>query len=141
MSERMKHQPRWRMRVLVVEDNPKAADGLAGLLRDAGHEIEVAADGPAAVSAAENHHPDVVLLDIGLPGLCGWEVAKALHALPADKRPLLVAVTGYGDDEDHRRSREVGIDLHLTKPVDPDRLQRLLRRFRSFVAPAEDGPT
>jgi CheY-like chemotaxis protein len=139
MSERTKGQPQWRMRVLVVEDNPGAAAGLAGLLRQAGHEVEVAADRPAAVSAAENQHPDVVLLDIDLPGLCGWEVAKVLHALPADKRPLLVAVTGHGDDEDHRRSREAGIDLHLTKPVDPDRLQQLLGRFRSFVAPAEDG--
>jgi CheY-like chemotaxis protein len=139
MSERTKGQSRWRMRVLVVEDNPKAADSLAALLRQAGHEVEVATDGPAAVSAAENQHPDVVLLDIDLPGLCGWEVAKTLRALPADKRPLLVALTGYGDDEDHRRSREASIDLHLTKPVDPDRLQQLLGRFRSFVAPAEDG--
>lgn len=139
MSERTSSQPPWRMRVLVVEDNAKAADGLARLLRQAGHEVEVAADGPAAVSAAENNHPDVVLLDIGLPGPCGWEVAEMLHALPADKRPLLVAVTGYGDEEDRRRSREVGIDLHLTKPVDPDQLQQLLGRFRSFVAPAEDG--
>jgi len=139
MSERTKGQRRWRMRVLVVEDNPRAADSLAALLRQAGHEVEVVADGPAAVRAAENQHPDVVLLDIDLPGPSGWEVAKVLHALPADKRPLLVAVTGHGDDEDRRRSREAGIDLHLTKPVDADRLQQLLGRFRSFVAPAENG--
>ena len=139
MSKRTKGQSRWRMRVLVVEDNPKAADSLAALLRQAGHEVEVATDGPTAVSAAENQHPDVVLLDIGLPGLCGWEVAKTLRALPANKRPLLVALTVFGEDVDRRRSREAGIDLHLTKPVDPDRLQQLLGRFRSFVAPAENG--
>jgi CheY-like chemotaxis protein len=127
------------MRVLVVEDNPMAADGLARLLRAAGHTVEVVADGAAAVRAAEDNHPDVVLLDIGLPGPSGWEVAAQLHALPADKRPLLVAVTGYGDAEDRRRSREVGIDLYLIKPVDPEKLQRLLERFRSFVAPAGDG--
>jgi CheY-like chemotaxis protein len=127
------------MRVLVVEDNSKAADPLVRLLRAAGHAVEVAADGPAAVRAAENNHPDVVLLDIGLPGPSGWEVARMLHALPADKRPLLVAVTGYDGEEDRRRSHEAGIDLHLTKPVDLDRLQHLLGRFRSFVAPVEDG--
>ncbi len=125
----------WRMRVLVVEDQPEAADCIALLLRHAGHDTEVAADGPSALAAAEANAPDVVLLDIGLPGwMDGWEVARRLQDWPAFKRPLVVALTGHGDDEDRRRSEEAGIDLHLTKPVDPGQLQKLLSRFRSVIA-------
>jgi two-component system, OmpR family, response regulator len=125
----------WRMRVLVVEDQPEAADCIALLLRHAGHDTEVAADGPSALAAAEANAPDVVLLDIGLPGwMDGWEVARRLQDWHAFKRPLVVALTGHGDDEDRRRSEEAGIDLHLTKPVDPGQLQKLLSRFRSVIA-------
>ncbi len=139
MSQWTENSAEWRMRVLVVEDNAKAAHSLEYLLRAAGHEVEVAHDGLAALRAAENNYPDVVLLDIGLPGLGGWELATKLQAMPADKRPLLVAVTGCHQEEDRRRSQEAGIDLHLTKPVDAGKLQHLLERFRSFVSPVQEG--
>lgn len=135
MNEQLDTAAIWQMRVLVVENEAPAAQALAQLLGAAGHTVEVAPDGFAALRAAENNHPDVVLLDIGLPGMGGWEVARKLQALPADKRPLLVAVTAYGQDEDRRRSREAGIDLHLTKPIDAEQLQQLLDRFRSFISP------
>jgi CheY-like chemotaxis protein len=138
MSEWMANAASWRMRVLVVEDDVQAAHALGYLLRAAGHEVEVAHDGLAALRAAENNCPDVILLDIGLPGLGGWELAAKLQALPTDKRPLLVAVTGYDQEEDRRRSQQAGIDLHLTKPVDAGKLQQLLERFRSFVSPVEE---
>jgi CheY-like chemotaxis protein len=135
MNEQLDTAAIWQMRVLVVENEVAAAQALAQLLGAAGHTVEVTYDGFAALRAAENNHPDVVLLDIGLPGMGGWEVARKLQALPADKRPLLVAVTAYGQDEDRRRSREAGIDLHLTKPIDAKQLQQLLDRFRSFISP------
>src|SRR4051812_17111413 len=84
----------WRMRVLVVEDDPRAAACLTELLRREGHEAEVASDGHAAVRAARLQTPDAVLLDLGLPGMDGWQVARLLRELPGPKRPLLVAVTG-----------------------------------------------
>jgi CheY-like chemotaxis protein len=125
----------WRMRVLVVEDSPEAAECIAFLLRHAGHDAEVAADGPSALAAMEANAPDVVLLDIGLPGwMDGWEVARRVQDLPTFKRPLMVALTGHSDDDDRRRSEEAGIDLHLTKPVDASQLEGLLSRFRSVIA-------
>ena len=124
----------WRMRVLVVEDDPTAAQSIAFLLRHAGHEAEVTADAPSAVAAAEAHPPDVVLLDIGLPGMDGWQLARRLRRLEGPKRPLLVALTGRGEEEDLRRSRKAGIDLHLTKPADAAWLEALLSRFRSVIA-------
>ena len=124
----------WRMRILVVEDNPITAATIAELLRHAGHDAETAADAPSAVAAAEAHPPDVVLLDIGLPGMDGWQLARRLGRLDAPKRPLLVALTGHGDEEDVRRSRKAGIDVHLTKPADAAQLEALLSRFRSVIA-------
>ena len=118
------------LRILVVEDHADTAESLALLLRGEGHEIQVAPDGLAAVGAVQFAPPDVLLLDIGLPGMSGWEVARWVTGQPAEKRPLLVAVTGYGREEDRRRSEEAGIDLHLVKPVDPEKLLGLLRRFR-----------
>jgi CheY-like chemotaxis protein len=126
------HQP-LGLRVLVVEDNADSAVSLARFLRRLGHEVEVASDGQAAVTAAQARQPDVVLLDIGLPGLDGWEVARRLQGHPAQKQPLLVAVTGYDREADRRRSDEAGIDLHLAKPVDPEQLRWLLTRFRSVI--------
>src|SRR3954463_8243901 len=123
----------WRMRILVVEDNPQAAASMAGFLHLAGHEVEVAPDGPSAVEAARDRPPDVMLLDLGLPKMDGWQVARRVQEQPGPKRPLLVAVTGRGAEEDRRRSQEAGIDLHLTKPVDAAGLQWLLSRFRSVI--------
>ena len=134
MSCATKCQGPWKMRVLVVEDNPEMAAGLAGLLRAAGHEVEVAPDGPSAVEAVQSRPPDVMLLDIGLPRMNGYEVARRVQEQSGPKRPLLVAVTGRETDEDRRRSEDVGIDLYLTKPVDPNGLQRLLGRLRSVLA-------
>jgi CheY-like chemotaxis protein/two-component sensor histidine kinase len=115
------------LRVLVVDDNADAATSMALLLRAAGHVTEAAHDGPAAVAAAERFRPDVVLLDIGLPGMDGYEVARRLRAAGDGRRPLLVAVTGYGGDVVRRRATEAGFDHHLVKPVDPEAVQALFR--------------
>jgi CheY-like chemotaxis protein len=121
-------QPRaaYRRTVLVVDDNRDLAESLAMVLRLWGHDVAVAYDGSQALAAARARPPDVVFLDIGLPQLDGFEVAQRLRADPGLRKTRIVAVTGYGQDEDRRRSQAVGIDIHLTKPVDPIVLQRLL---------------
>jgi CheY-like chemotaxis protein len=106
------------LRVLVVDDNRDAADSLAILLEIGGHAVGVAHDGPAALELAQSFLPDVVLLDIGMPGMNGYEVAMRLRAIPAHHGALLVALTGWGQDEDKRRAMAAGFDHHLTKPVD-----------------------
>jgi signal transduction histidine kinase/CheY-like chemotaxis protein len=115
------------LRVLLVEDNPAAAEGLRELLTLWGHEVSFAADGEAALRAAAGEPPDVVLLDLGLPGMDGFEVARRLRRQPGFAEVLLVAVTGYGQERDRERTREAGFDLHLLKPVAPEDLKRLLR--------------
>jgi CheY-like chemotaxis protein len=114
------------LRILVVEDHEDSAASLALLLRIWGHEVRVARDGLTALEMARAFSPDVVLLDIRLPWMDGWQVADQLQKEPAPKRPLLIALTGCGREADRRRSQEAGIDLHLVKPVDPDQLRRLL---------------
>jgi CheY-like chemotaxis protein len=128
------------LRILVVEDNPDTAVSLQTLLSLQGHDAQVASDGPAALEVAAGYQPDVVLLDIGLPGMDGLEVARQLREQASRKRPLLVAITGYGQESDRRRSAEAGIDLHLVKPADPDQLQALLRRFQEIILPQEPSP-
>jgi PAS domain S-box-containing protein len=113
-------------RVLVVDDNVDAAESVAMLLRLLGHEVETAHDGHTAVEAVQSFRPEVVLLDIGLPGMNGFDVAKVLRAQPENRELVLVAVTGYGQDEDRRRSHEAGFDQHLVKPVSPTTLGNLL---------------
>jgi CheY-like chemotaxis protein len=121
------------LRVLVVEDYADAATTLAALVRLWGHEAHVALDGPAALLAVQVRPPDAVLLDIGLPGMDGYEVARRLRAhLPA--KPLLIAVTGYGQDADRQRSAEVGIDHHVLKADDPDVVRGLLEAFACQLA-------
>ena len=116
-----------RQRVVIVEDNRAAADSLGRLLDMAGYEVKVAYDGPDGVRLAEQWPPHFVLCDIGLPGgMDGYAVARALRADPALAPVFLIAATGYGQAEDQRRAREAGFDHHLTKPVDPAELQRLL---------------
>jgi CheY-like chemotaxis protein len=105
------------LRVLLVDDNTDGADSLAALVRLAGHEARVAHDGPGALEAAAAFRPQVVVLDIGLPGLTGYEVARRLRADPDLAGAALVAVTGYGRDEDRERARAAGFDHHLVKPV------------------------
>ena len=123
-----------KLRVLVVEDNADAGAAMAIFLRHHGHEVDVAKDGPAALRIAADNPPDVALLDFGLPGaLDGCEVARRLQEKAAGRKLLLIAVTGYGQEEDRRRSREAGIHLHLLKPVDPEELKELLARFKTII--------
>jgi CheY-like chemotaxis protein len=119
---------RARLRVLVVEDNKDAADSLRVLLELFGYTVEVAYSGQTGVEAATRWQPDVILCDIGLPGLDGYAVAGQLRRHPATADARLIALTGYGTDEDRRKSREAGFDAHLTKPADPAALRALLNR-------------
>jgi two-component system CheB/CheR fusion protein len=114
-------------RVLMVEDNPDAAESLQLLLEVLGHRVDVAHDGPEALAAAHAHPPDVMLVDIGLPGMDGYEVARKVRSDPALRGVVLVALTGYGREEDRRAAFAAGFDHHLVKPVDPDNLEKLIR--------------
>ena len=118
--------PKSSLRILIVDDNRDGADSLAMMLQIMGNEIATAYDGQEGVTAAERVRPDVVLLDIGLPKLNGYEAARRIRQQPWSKYPVLIAVTGWGQDEDRRRSREAGFDHHLVKPVDPNVLMELL---------------
>lgn len=122
-------------RILVVDDNIDGADSLAILLRLGGHEVSLAHDGPAALEVAQAFRPEVVLLDIGLPVMDGYEVAKRLRNRDATRNAVLVAVTGYGRDEDRTRSRDAGFDHHLIKPVSLDALNGILDGTCPSVVP------
>jgi two-component system CheB/CheR fusion protein len=113
-------------RILVVDDNRDSSDSLALLLEIMGHQVQVAYDGPHALEAARTYQPDTVLLDIGLPGMSGHEVARRMRQELDMKGALLVAMTGWGQDEDRQRSQDAGFDHHLVKPVEPDALETLL---------------
>src|SRR5207302_1843494 len=113
-------------RILVVDDNKDAAESLALLLQLARHEVQIALDGSAALEVARTFRPEVVLIDIGLPDMNGYEVARHLRNWPELAGARLVAITGYGQEEDRRLSLEAGFSQHLTKPVDPEELLRLL---------------
>jgi len=118
------------VRVLVVEDNVDAAETLADLLRLWGYEVGVVYDGQAAVETAPGFRPDAVLLDIGLPRMNGYEVARWLRRQPDLGGVLLIAVTGYGQASDRARGHEAGFDHHLVKPVDIELLRRLLSELK-----------
>jgi signal transduction histidine kinase/ActR/RegA family two-component response regulator len=113
-------------RVLVVDDNRDAAESLAQLLKLKGHEVRAVFDGPSALDAARTYQPDVILLDIGLPRMDGYEVARRLRDQPECCKTCLVALTGYGREEDRRRSEQAGFDFHLVKPVEPAELHDML---------------
>jgi two-component system CheB/CheR fusion protein len=115
-------------RILVVEDNRDAANSLRVLLELIGHRVAVAYSGPEGIEVARQWHPDVVLCDIGLPGLDGYAVAGELRHDPNTQSAQLIALTGYGQEEDKRRALQAGFDHHVTKPVDPAVLQPLLDR-------------
>ena len=115
-------------RVLVVDDNADAAASLALLLRFSGHEVHVAHDGEAALRLAEEVLPQAVLLDVGMPGLDGYEVARRLRERPDTRDALLIAVTGYGAEADRRRTRAAGFDHHLTKPILLASIEELMTR-------------
>jgi CheY-like chemotaxis protein len=122
------------LRVLVVDDCPDSALSLALLLELWGHEVHPAYDGAAAFRMACELRPDVVLLDLGLPGMSGWELAARLRRQVGLERALLVATTGYGREEDRRLSRAAGCDVHLLKPVDLNVLADLLTARRAEIA-------
>ena len=119
---------------LVVEDQNDIAQSTAELLALCGYRVRVATSGPEALLAADEAIPDIVLLDIGLPGMDGWEVARQLRNRSVGKQPFVVAVTGYGGDGDRWRSADAGVDMHLTKPADPARLTALLAWIRQVRA-------
>ena len=117
-------------RVVIVEDNYDAAEALTMLLELFGHQPTIVADGLAAIDAVRDGGFDIALVDIGLPGIDGYEVARRIRMLPNAKTMMLVALTGYGQETDKQRALSAGFDQHLTKPVQIERLQTLLSRPR-----------
>jgi signal transduction histidine kinase len=126
--------PRTQRRILVADDNNDALESLATLLQLSGHEVFTAANGAVALESAEQHRPEVALLDIGMPKLDGYEVARRIRAQPWGQRITLVALTGWGQDSDRRRSQEAGFDSHLVKPLDLDKLTELLATLPTAAA-------
>ena len=125
-----------RQRVLVVDDNPDALVSMCKALAVLGHDCHVARDGHDALIAARRVRPDVVLLDIGLPGLDGFAVARLLRQEPDLSGVRIIAVTGHASEEDRARATEAGIDYHLVKPVDPVFLDSLFGGWKGGVAGA-----
>ena len=111
---------------MVVDDNCDAGESLAIMLRLEGHDVRVAHDGPTALEVMQSQPPDVAFLDIGMPVMDGYELCRRIRQQPAFSKVLLVALTGWGQDEDRRRSQEAGFDRHVVKPVEPRSLTRLL---------------
>lgn len=116
--------------MLVADDNVDSAETLALLLQALGNEVRTVHDGLRAVEESESFRPDVALLDIGMPGLDGYEAARVIRAKPWGAGVLLIALTGWGDDDDRRRSREAGFDRHLLKPIDIAHLREALAAGR-----------
>jgi signal transduction histidine kinase len=133
--------PQVRRRILVADDNSDALESLATLLELGGHQVFSAANGALALESAERNLPEIALLDIGMPQLDGYEVARRIRAQPWGRRITLVALTGWGQDSDRRRSGEAGFDTHLVKPLDLDKLTELLGRLPVTVAEAVDSST
>jgi CheY-like chemotaxis protein len=130
--------PQIRRRILVADDNSDALESLATLLELGGHEVFSAANGALALESAERHLPEVALLDIGMPKLDGYEVARRIRAQPWGRRITLVALTGWGQESDRRRSGEAGFDSHLVKPLDLDKLTELLERLPVQITETAD---
>lgn len=125
-SEMNAPKPTSARRILVVDDNRDAAISLAMLLRISGHTTHTAHDGEEAVTAAGTFRPEVILLDIGLPKLNGFEVARAIRDCDWGKTTMIVALTGWGQEDDRQKSTDAGFDAHLVKPVDFEALKKLL---------------
>lgn len=113
-------------RVLIVDDIEDQRTTLAALVRSMGHQVLTAGDGASALAHAEEFAPDFVLLDIGMPDMAGYDLARRLRAIPKLNGAVLVAQTGWGQADDRRRSEQAGIDHHLVKPLDLEQLQRIL---------------
>ena len=124
-------------RILVVDDNQDSAESMAMFLRTIGHEVRTAYDGLVAIEAAEEFQPNVILLDVGLPGLNGYKVAQRIRERRGPS-VVLIALTGWGQEEDRRRSKEAGLDHHLTKPVEFDELTKLLSDVKPHHPLQED---
>ena len=127
-------------RVLVVDDNHDAAEAAAVFLAMAGHEVKAVGDGGEALACAPVFAPDVVVLDIGLPGMDGYEVARRLRGVAETRSSLLIALTGYGQRGDRERARAAGFDHHLTKPAEPDELLSLIATWRTAGSSAAGEP-
>jgi CheY-like chemotaxis protein len=123
------------LNVLVVDDNRDSADTCAMLLELSGHHVRTAYTARGALELGARFHPDALLLDIGLPDLDGYELAQSIRATPWGHAAVLVAITGWGQDEDRRRALEAGFDHHLTKPIVPERLESLLQSLPRVCAP------
>jgi CheY-like chemotaxis protein len=121
-----KEQPILNRRILIVDDNTDSAESLAMLLKITGNSTHLAHDGVEAIEAVEKHRPDVVLLDIGLPKLNGLDVCRRVREQPWGKDIVVIALTGWGQEEDRRQSQEAGFNGHLVKPVNYDELLKLL---------------
>jgi len=115
------------LRIVIIEDNEDVAESLKDLLEDTGHTVWAALSGADGIALVEEVRPNVVLCDLGLPQMGGVEICQRIRALPMKDPPLMVAITGWGREEDHRRTREAGFDHHLVKPVAVDSLDKLLR--------------
>ena len=113
-------------RIVIADDNEDSAESFAMLLSFSGHEVRIAHDGAEALNALRDFRPDVAFLDIGMPGLTGYEVAQAVRAEPWGRQVTLIAVTGWGQPDDKLRARSAGFDRHLIKPIDPAEVDRLL---------------
>jgi CheY-like chemotaxis protein len=124
-------------RVLVVDDNVDAALSTLGMLELQGHDVRVAHDGETALSVAREFRPDAIVLDIGLPGIDGYEVARRLRADAAFDETTIIAVTGYGQPEDRARTAAAGCDHHMVKPADPDVLHSLILSGAAALQPGD----
>ena len=129
-----------RRRILVVDDNDDQAHSLGMLLHLLGHETQLAYDGSSAVEAAESFAPDIALIDIGIPGINGYEVARRLREMPHMADTVLVAQTGWGNEDDRARSREAGFNHHLLKPLDLAEVQRILSASVSLNSRKASNP-
>ena len=116
-------------RILVVDDYPNAAEGLARWLRRMGNDVRTALDGAEGIQVAEEYRPDIVLLDLGMPKLGGYEAAEKIREQPWGKRMMLVALTGWAQEEEDKTVRKAGFDAHLVKPVDRKELAALLAKY------------
>ncbi len=133
-------KPRVR-RILVADDFPQAAETLAQLLRQEGYEVQIARDGLEAVTAAEHSHPDVIVLDLAMPELNGYDAARKIRQQPWGKDVVLIALTGWGQQRDRHRTKEAGFDAHLTKPIKYEAILELLEKLPERERPSTWLPT
>jgi CheY-like chemotaxis protein len=129
------------MNVLIVEDLRDTVDSMRFLLELWGCKSTVVYNGQRAIEAAATLNPDIVILDIGLPDMSGWDVSHRLRQSPTTASALMVAVTGYGQPDDIKRSKEVGIDLHFLKPADPEDIKRVLISWEQSLTKRHGRPT